>query len=188
MHKTKRPLAHTRVIAYTNVNNISSAPEGRNYKSDGNGARIGNPTHDQMLLRRAEKFRSCDEYRHDQTRQRLFELSFESRDLAESEAAIEGEAVSPGSFEAVAGHGAALFGRRSFSLALPSHRAAFELDFAFWEDYLLRSGQIDLLVVLRGIVRGATAEELGVSDRTFRRRVQEIENILSADPPKFRLG
>ena len=144
-------------------------------------------THDQKLLRRAEKFRNCDEYRHDQTRQRRFELAFESRDLAESEAAIEGEAVSPGSFESVAGHGAHLFGRRAFSLALPSDRAMFELDFPYWEDFLLRSGQIGLLVVMRGIVRGATAKELGISDRTFRRRVQEIENILSTDPGKFRL-
>jgi hypothetical protein len=44
-----------------------------------------------------------------------------------------------------------------------------------------------MLVIMRGIVRGATAKELGISDRTFRRRVQEIENILSTDPGKFRL-
>ena len=80
-----------------------------------------------------------------------------------------------------------LFGHRAFSLALPSDRAMFELDFPYWEDFLLRSGQIGLLVVMRGIVRGATAKELGISDRTFRRRVQEIENILSTDPGKFRL-
>ena len=46
--------------------------------------------HDGYLLKHAEKFRSCDEYRHDQSRQRRFELAFESRDWEESRAAIEG--------------------------------------------------------------------------------------------------
>ncbi len=143
-------------------------------------------THDQMLLRRSEKFRLCDEYRHDQTKQRRFELEFESRDLPESQAAIEGEWASSGSFALVAGHGSALFGRRAFSLIAPSDRAMFALDFPFWATVLRRMGRSDLLLVMRAAACGAAPEDIGISDRTFRRRLKKVEDILTTDPAKFR--
>ena len=145
-------------------------------------------THDELLLRRAEKFRLCDEYRHDQTRQRRFELAFESRDLAESEATIEGEGVVMDSFALVAGHGAALYGRRTFSLASPADIATVALDLAYWAEVLRRAGRHGLLPVLHAMAHGLTADKIGLSERTFRRRMKKIENILSADPDKFRLG
>lgn len=154
-------------------------------KNDNNGSAL---SYDKRLLRRAEKFRRCDEYRHDQTNQRRFERAFESRDVAESNAAIEGEDVTMDSHAIVAGHGAALFGRRTFSLAAPSDVATFVLDLEFWTEALRRAGRRDLLAVLRALAHGLTPDEIGISKRTFRRRMRKIEHVLSADPPKFRLG
>jgi len=172
MHKTNHR-AHTRGIVLIN-NNTCSAPEGRNNASS-------KPTHDQMLLLRSEKFRRCDEYRHDQTRQRRFERSFESRDLVESEAAIEGEGLTVDTFSLFAGHGAALYGHRPFSLFAPSDITMFTLDLAFWEESFRRAGLHKMLLVLRAMAYGATAEEIGMPARTFRRYMKKVENILAAD-------
>ena len=145
-------------------------------------------TRDQMLLRRSEKFNRCDEWRHDQTRQRRFELSFESRNVAESKAAIKGEGLSVDTFSLFAGHGAELYGRRPFSLVTPSDITMFTLDLEFWEESFRRAGWHKLLLVLRAMAYGATAEEIGMSARSFRRHMRKIENILAAAPRKFRLG
>lgn len=154
-------------------------------KNNGTGRQL---SHDERLLRRAEKFRRCDEYRHDQTRQRRFELAFESRDLAESEAAIEGEGKATNDFVLAAGHGAALYGRRPFSLASPSDAAMVALDLGYWMETFRRAARHGLLLVLHAMAHGLTADEIGISERTFRRRVKKIEDILSADPGKIRLG
>ena len=193
--KNQTPRAQARAIVQAS-NIICSAPKGRNNKkpSTGNSTRDnskysnGERVREQRLLRRSEKFRLYDEYRHDQTRQRRFELAFESRDLADSEAAIDGEAVSCDTFALLAGHGAALFGRRSFSLLSPADLAMFTLDLEYWEERFRRAGRHKLLCVLRALASGASAEDIGIPERTFRRRARKIENILSADPPGSRLG
>ena len=125
--------------------------------------------HEQNLVKRAEKFYRCNEYRHDQTGQRKFERSFESRDLEESEAAIEGENAANEALAAV--------GRRDISLRSPADIAMLRLDLEYWERHLA-SISTNLLLTFRAAIYGATHEVIGWDRVTFWRRLKKVENIL----------
>ena len=129
--------------------------------------------HEQNLVKRAEKFDRCNEYRHDQTGQRKFERSFESRDLEESEAAIEGENAANEALAAV--------GRRDISLRNPADIAMLRLDLEYWEAVLRHKKNKKLMHVFRAMQYGLTYEEFGVPETTFRRLAKKVENILAEE-------
>jgi len=128
--------------------------------------------HERNLVKRSEKFNRCDEFRHDQSRQRQFELSFESRDLEESKAAIEGENA--------ANEVLASVGRRDISLRSPADIAMLRLDLEYWERHLA-SISTDLLLTFRAVLYGATHEDLGWDRVTFWRRLNKVKNILQQE-------
>lgn len=125
------------------------------------------------MVRRSEKFARCNEYRHDQTRQRKFERSFESRDLEDSEASIKGANA--------ANEALASVGRRDISLGSPADIVMFRLDLEFWEEVLRRDRDKRLLHVFRAMMYGLTCEEFGVPETTFRRLRKKVENILAEE-------
>jgi hypothetical protein len=129
--------------------------------------------HEKNLLRRYEKFVRCNEYWHDQTKQREFERSFESRDMEESEAAIKGANA--------ANEVLASVGRRDISLRSPADIVMFRLDLEFWEEVLRRDRDKRLLHVFRAMMYGLTCEEFGVPETTFRRLRKKVENILAEE-------
>ena len=129
--------------------------------------------HERNLVKRSEKFNRCDEFRHDQSRQRQFELSFESRDLEESKAAIEGENA--------ANEVLASVGRRDISLRSPADIAMLRLDLEYWEEALRRHKDKRLFHVFRAMMYGLKYEEFGVPETTFRRLTKKVENILAAE-------
>ena len=125
------------------------------------------------LVKRAEKFARCNEYRHDQTRQRKFERSFESRDLEDSEAAIKGENC--------ANEVLASVGRRDMSLRSPADIAMLRLDLEYWEESFRRNSDKRLLHVFRAMIYGLTYKEFGVPETTFRRLQKKVEKILAEE-------
>ena len=129
--------------------------------------------HEQNLVKRAEKFYRCNEYRHDQTGQRKFERSFESRDLEESEAAIEGENAANEVLAAV--------GRRDISLRSPADTTLLMLDLEYWAARLSRMRNRNLIIVFRAALRGLTANELGMPKSTFWDTLKNLENIFGQD-------
>ena len=129
--------------------------------------------HEQNLVKRAEKFYRCNEYRHDQTNKRKFERSFESRDLEESEAAIEGENAANEALAAV--------GRRDISLRSPADIAMLRLDLEYWEAVLRHEKNKHLMHVFRAALRGVTANELGMPKSTFWDTLKNLENIFGQD-------
>ena len=125
------------------------------------------------LVKRAEKFARCNEYRHDQTRQRKFERSFESRDLEDSEAAIKGVNC--------ANEVLASVGRRDMSLRSPADIAMLRLDLEYWEESFRRNSDKRLLHVFRAMIYGLTYKEFGVPETTFRRLQKKVEKILAEE-------
>jgi hypothetical protein len=125
------------------------------------------------LVRRSEKFAHCNEYWHDQTRQRKFERSFESRDLEDSEASIKGADA--------ANEALASVGRRDISLRSPADIAMLRLDLEYWEEVLRRHRDKRLFHVFRAMMYGLTCEEFGVPETTFRRLRKKVENILAEE-------
>ena len=120
-------------------------------------------------LRRAEHNRQVDEIRHDQTKQRKFELAFAHYDWEED---FEQHRI----FE-VDNSGLALMGRRDFSLRSPSEQAQFNLDFEYFEEKLKHT-DTSLLLVFRAVFYGFSHRDIGIKKDTWRRKIEQIEKIL----------
>ena len=125
------------------------------------------------MVRRSEKFARCNEYRHDQTRQRKFERSFESRDLEDSEASIKGANA--------ANEALASVGRRDISLGSPADTTLLKLDLEYWAARLSRMQNRNLIIVFRAALRGLTADEIGMPKSTFWDTLKNLENIFGQE-------
>ena len=125
------------------------------------------------LVKRAEKFARCNEYRHDQTRQRKFERSFESRDLEDSEAAIKGVNC--------ANEVLASVGRRDMSLRSPADITLLKLDLEYWAARLARMRNRNYLIVFKAALCGLTAEEIGMPKSTFWNTMKILENFFGQE-------
>lgn len=129
--------------------------------------------HERNILRKREAWDRANDAAHNRTRQREFELAFESRDLEDSEAAIKGENC--------ANEVLASVGRRDMSLRSPADIAMLRLDLEYWEESFRRNSDKRLLHVFRAMIYGLTYKEFGVPETTFRRLQKKVEKILAEE-------
>lgn len=129
--------------------------------------------HERNILRKRQAWDRANDAVHNRTRQREFELAFESRDLKDSEAAIKGENSANKVLASV--------GRRDMSLRSPADITLLKLDLEYWAARLARMRNRNYLIVFKAALCGLTAEEIGMPKSTFWDTMKILENFFGQE-------